>query len=68
MNRHHSSWLWCYLTAVTLRAAAAERDADLTRFVFSHRAHLYMQLLWGGGGLQARSDSKTIIDLHFIPN
>ncbi len=30
INRHHSSWLLVYLAAITLRAAAEERDADLT--------------------------------------
>ncbi len=33
MNRHHSSWLLSYLAAITLRAAAAERDVDLTRML-----------------------------------
>ncbi len=36
MSRQHSSWLLGYLAAVTLRAAAAERDADLMLVVYSH--------------------------------
>ncbi len=38
MNRHHSSWLLGYLAAISLRDVAAERDADLTRIVFSLKA------------------------------
>ncbi len=35
MNRHHSSWLLGCFVSISLRAAATEHDADLTRIVFS---------------------------------
>ncbi len=35
INGHHSLWLLAYLPAIALKAAAAERDADLTRILFS---------------------------------
>ncbi len=34
MNRHDRSWLLNDLAAVTLRAAAAKRNTDLTRIIF----------------------------------
>ncbi len=43
INKHHSSWLLAYLPAITLKAAAAESDTDLTRIVFSHNS-LYLFL------------------------
>ncbi len=41
ITRHHSSWLLAYLPAIALKAAAAERDADLTLILFSHNS-LYL--------------------------
>ncbi len=38
INGHHSRWLFAYLPASALKAAAAERDADLTCILFSHNS------------------------------
>ncbi len=41
INRHHSSWLLVYLAAITLRAAAEERDVDLTSMLIVSFAFYY---------------------------
>ncbi len=45
INRHHSSWLLVYLPVIALKAAAAERDADLT---FSEPLPVLKSLLMSG--------------------
>ncbi len=54
INRHHSSWSLAYLPAIALKAAAAERDADLTSyflttlFTFSDPLQVLKSLLMSG--------------------
>ncbi len=44
INRNHSRWF--FLAAITLRAAAAKHDEDLTHNVFSHDLLYNRALMW----------------------
>ncbi len=53
---NHSSWLLAYLPAISLKAAAAEREADLTRILFSHNSH---HLFWATSALKVYTNERT---------